>query len=459
MLPMLWCGLIPYILYRIHAKSRGAKKKKSDVDILKNMPFFKKILQHRVFHNSVYLIIIRLLGYIFPMIVLPYLSMTLGVDKFGLLMMMFSICSVCMIITDFGFNLSGTYYISKNIQDKNKINQYIGSVFLIKFIICIISIILFILISVIFFDFFNKKTLYIIISICFVQSFQSFWFFQGIEKIALTTIYVTVSRVIYIILIFLFIDKTKNVNDVLICYFISQVFMILCSIILIYKEKYKIKIAPINKIFIFFKESFSFFISRAAVSCYTSINVLIIGTNCGPIQAGYYSSAEQLYLAGQGLLAPIAQAFYPYMIKTKKYGGLIQCTVITSFILFLFCIFIRNFSQEIIVFFFGNDFFNAAEILNILLITMIINYISVNFGYPLFSAINKVRIANLTVIFGSIVHLSVLGIVYLFYEINALNVAYILLFTETCVMCSRIILFFWYKNNHTLAISNEKQVN
>lgn len=390
------------------------------------------------------------------MIVLPYLSMTLGVDKYGLLMMMFSICSICMIVTDFGFDLSGTYYISKNIQDKNTINQYIGSVFLIKFIICILFIILLVFISVIFLQFISIETFFIISCICFIQSFQAFWFFQGIEKIALTTIYVTLSRLVYIILIFSFIDSTKNVNDVLICYLISQIFLVLCSIIIIYKEKYKIKIASINKIFSFFKESFSFFISRAASSFYTSVNILIIGTTCGPTQAGYYSSSEQLYLAGQGLLASVAQAFYPHMIKTRRYDNLIQCTIITSFVVFLFCIFIRNFSLEIVVLFFGNEFTGAAEILKVLLIAIIINYISVNFGYPLFSAINKVRVANFTVMFGSIVHLSVLGIIYLLGEINALNVAYTLLLTETCIMCSRIFLFFRYKNTCPLAILNKK---
>jgi PST family polysaccharide transporter len=55
------------------------------------------------------------------------------------------------------------------------------------------------------------------------------------------------------------------------------------------------------------------FISQASVSLYTNTNVFLVGLLAGNLQAGYFSAAEKLIRAAQGLIAPLSQAVFPHV--------------------------------------------------------------------------------------------------------------------------------------------------
>ncbi|MEL9573523.1 oligosaccharide flippase family protein, partial [Escherichia coli] len=91
-----------------------------------------------VVENIIFLSIIQFANYLEPLMVLPFLSRTLGVEGFGLIMVAFSACTLCFLLTDFGFNLSAPYWIARNSNYRNRVSRTIGAIFLIKFIILLI---------------------------------------------------------------------------------------------------------------------------------------------------------------------------------------------------------------------------------------------------------------------------------------------------------------------------------
>jgi PST family polysaccharide transporter len=60
-------------------------------------------------------------------------------------------------------------------------------------------------------------------------------------------------------------------------------------------------------------EGWHLFISQASVSLYTNTNVFLVGLLVGNLQAGYFSAAEKLIRAAQGLIAPLSQAVFPHV--------------------------------------------------------------------------------------------------------------------------------------------------
>lgn len=98
----------------------------------------KKMHNHSVFKNTISLFILQLTNVIAPLIVLPYLSRVLGINGFGLVMLAFSASSIGLVVTDFGFNLSATYSISKNRDKIDYISELIGSIFIIKMFLTLI---------------------------------------------------------------------------------------------------------------------------------------------------------------------------------------------------------------------------------------------------------------------------------------------------------------------------------
>ena len=62
-----------------------------------------------------------------------------------------------------------------------------------------------------------------------------------------------------------------------------------------------------------FREGWHLFISTASVSLYTNTNVVLVGILAGNVQAGYFSAADKLVRAINGLVGPISQAVFPYV--------------------------------------------------------------------------------------------------------------------------------------------------
>ncbi|WP_265716092.1 oligosaccharide flippase family protein, partial [Providencia rustigianii] len=140
---------------------------------------------NRIYKNILSLTLIQLFNYISPLLVLPYLSRTLSIDGFGLLMLSMSMISICLVISDFGFNLSSTYWIAKNRDDRIKVSKHIGAVFCIKLLLIILLIIMLsiYILKITTLPIQKKETYLLTLSLIIIfQSFQPTWFFQGIER-------------------------------------------------------------------------------------------------------------------------------------------------------------------------------------------------------------------------------------------------------------------------------------
>ncbi|ENG5206474.1 O33 family O-antigen flippase, partial [Escherichia coli] len=387
---------------------------------------------------------VQIINYVAPFLVLPYLSRVLSVDNFGLLMMIISASSIALIVTDYGFSLSGPLFVAVNKHNKVVINQYIGTIYLIKSVL--ISIIWFLFLFIYFISdneitshFSNILWLGVIIT---TQSFQPIWFFQGLEKMKNITFSLIISKSVYVILIFCLV-KTNHVERVFLALVLSNVVTLVISNYLLYRNGYAIG-TPCNKLFRDeIKNSFPFFLSRAAVGVYTSASTFIVGSFAGLNQAAVYSSAEKLYQAGQNALSPISQALYPYLARSGDKKTLYKFVVLFFILLCMICILSSYYSNTIVMLFFGNKYNAASQVLNVFLLSLVITFVSFNFGYPAFAAIKRVQIVNYTVVLGGGLQLLMIIILIVSEKITPLNMARSVLFTETLVLISRLGLYFY----------------
>ncbi|MBE7181382.1 MAG: oligosaccharide flippase family protein [Terriglobus roseus] len=66
------------------------------------------------------------------------------------------------------------------------------------------------------------------------------------------------------------------------------------------------------------QEGWHLFLSTAAVTLYTNTNVFLVGEIGGVAQAGYFSAAEKIIRAAQGLLIPLTQVLFPHVNTLVK---------------------------------------------------------------------------------------------------------------------------------------------
>lgn len=68
---------------------------------------------------------IKLAGYVIPLITLPYLVRTLGIESYGYLGFSIAIVQYFVLFVNYGFDLSATSHIAKNGNDKQSCKLYI----------------------------------------------------------------------------------------------------------------------------------------------------------------------------------------------------------------------------------------------------------------------------------------------------------------------------------------------
>jgi polysaccharide transporter, PST family len=391
-------------------------------------------------NNILSMLTLQGVNFIIPLILLPILVNNLGNEKFGLLIFAQVFINYFNLLVNFGFDLSATRQISIHRNNDKRLSEIFYSVFFIRLILLLFSIILLYFILK-YIDKFNEfQEIYWVTFISVIGQFLfPLWFFQGLEKMKYITIINTLSKIFFLILTIILI---KNEDDYIVAaYLYSFGFLTsgLFSIFLIYyKFPIKFLIPSKRKLRFYFLESLHFFLSRVSVSLYTSSNVFILGLVSNYTVVGYYSIALKIYSALQSLYITISTALYPYMAKNKDIPLFKKLFIILVFINLFMLSIVYTFEIDLFKFLFNNYEQISIQIFNILLLVSLISMASILLGYPLLAALGYKKISNNSVIFGSFYHIIALFILYATNNLTIYTIAYLLVSTEILVLSIKL---------------------
>lgn len=390
---------------------------------------------------------LQIVGYIIPLINLPYLSRILGVEKFGLVFFAFAFMQYFIMLTDYGFGLSATREIAINRHNSNNISNIFSAVTFIKFCLLIISFLV-LCIMIIFIPKLHQNWLIFILSFLMVvgNAIYPVWFFQGMERMKYITFLNILAKIIFLVLIFIFVKKE---SDYIIVPLLNSLGFLVSGIIGMYfaiKELgarlYIPKWSTIKKQF---KYSSEFFLSRASLSIFTNTNSFCLGLISSTIMVGYYVAAEKIYAAISGLVGPITGALYPFIAKNKDiklYKKIFTGVVIVNIFI---CAFVFIFAPDIITIFYGKDMYNAYKILRIFCFLTMISVPHMMLGYPLLGAMGYTKQVNASIIISSFIHIIGLTTLYFTGIMNIYTIALMVLVTESFVFILRGYWVLKYK--------------
>jgi len=271
----------------------------------------------RLTENFLSLSVLQALNYLLPLITLPYLVRILGPEKFGLVAFAQAFIGYFIIFTDYGFNLSATREISIHREKKEKVSEIFNSVMTVKFLLGILNFIILTLILTLVPKFGNDWLVYVFTSGMVLGNILfPVWFFQGMEKMKYITILNIVAKGIFTVCIFVFIKKMADYIYVPLINSIGFLVAGALSLGMVFKDfGIRYSFPTIDAIKYQLKEGWHIFISKAAISLYTTSNAFILGLFSNNTIVGYYSAAEKIVKAVQGLLTPVSQTVYPYFSK------------------------------------------------------------------------------------------------------------------------------------------------
>lgn len=403
----------------------------------------KKLTSHRLFKNTSALVIMQLFTYVAPFIVLPYLSRVLGADGFGLMIAALSLTVIANVCTDFGFNLSATYLISRKQSQTHYISKVITAIYALKlgllvFVFSGIALYLALAVS------YTPLAIAAIYMTVFFQAFMSPWLFQGIEKMKLITYSTITSRMVYVVIVFLVVKHKDDYDLALMCNAIATMLACFLANWLIRREGFTLAKPSKRLIKLMFAHSSQFFASRVALQASSSISVLVLNTFVTPAQVGIYGASDKLFNAFKSLINPFSQALYPYMANTGNTKLLFKLTVLLGLAMLVPASIGFYFAEEVITLIYGIDFIESASILRIFIVTGFFAFFSILYGYPAFASIKRVDLANKSVIWGGVAQaLLLLGLI-LLGMVTIMNVAYAVLGSLIIILGLRLFWFIKY---------------
>jgi polysaccharide transporter, PST family len=165
----------------------------------------------RLVENFFSLSVLNAISFLFPLITVPFLTRVLGPETFGLVSFAMVVIQYFIIFTNFGFAYSATQQISINQNDKKRISDIFSAVITVKLIISAICGV-FLVLMILFFQQFRAHYLIFIYTFGIVigDALVPVWLFQGMEKMKFITLVNFVSKLVFTLLIFVFVRAESD---------------------------------------------------------------------------------------------------------------------------------------------------------------------------------------------------------------------------------------------------------
>ena len=267
--------------------------------------------------NIVSLTILQVANYLLPLITVPYLVRVLGADYFGLLAFAMAFITYFMVLVDYGFNLTATKSLSIHRMDGEKVAEIFSAVMTIKVLLVAAGLLI---MSIVIFShdrfYENREVYFFTYGMVIGQAMFPVWLFQGLEKMNYITYLNVLAKGIFTIAIFLLVDEQADYYLVPI---LNSFGFIVAGAISLYVVRTGLGIRFRRQRMVTIKQylvdGWSVFVSNLAISIYTTSVPFILGLVTSNTIVGYFSAAEKIIQAFKNMLAPVMQAFYPFVSK------------------------------------------------------------------------------------------------------------------------------------------------
>lgn len=315
--------------------------------------------------NMVYLSLLQIAGYIFPLITMPYLARVIGADGFGKIAFAAAIITWIQTVADWGFNYTATRDVAKNRDNADIVSNIFSKVLWAR---CVLAILSFLVLAglILFIPTFHENSKIILFTFLLVPGHILYpeWFFQAMEKMKYITILGVLTRLIFTLLVFVFIrEKEDYIYQPLITSFGYVCSGIIALYFILIRWHIKVKFIPIQDVFKTIKNSTNVFINNLMPNLYNSFSVILLGFFGTPTHTGLYDAGKKLTALSNTAMTVVSRAFFPFLSRRIDKHNLYQIfslSIAASFTLILLIL-----APWLIKFFFGNDFSESILILQI----------------------------------------------------------------------------------------------
>ena len=331
-------------------------------------------------YNFVYLSLMQIAGFVFPLLTLPYLAKVVGTAGFGKVAFASAIIIWVQTISDWGFNYTATRNLALSRDDPDAVSHIFSTIFWSRIVLTCCSLLL-LLLLIFLVPKFRENCNVILVTFLMVPGnvLVSEWFFQALERMKYITILNLLAKFLFMSCVFLFV-KEKN-DYILQPFFISLGFIVsgcIAMYFILIRWKVKLQKSSFSEIYTTIKDSTDVFINNLMPNLYNSMSTVLLGFYSTATSVGIYSAGKNFISVSNSMISVISRAFYPYLArKTDKHTIFAKINIGVALIVVSF---LFSFAPFIIHIFYTDGFSDSIVVLRITSISLIFIVLNTVYG-------------------------------------------------------------------------------
>lgn len=274
--------------------------------------FFNNISGHQISKFGIYGIG-QAVNLISPLLVLPYIISICGEEGLGKSGVGFSLALIAIVLVDYGSYINGTKDVSINTTNKVVLEEIFLKVYLSKSILLIL-VLFFLSLFCLIIPFFRRDFIQFLLSFSIIvgQFVNPTWFLQGIQNFKWISIINVLSKVLYLLLIFIFIKQPQDYIYINLFYGLGLFFSSLIAFFWI-RKKFSFNLSNFSMVKAkeLIKSEFSLTISQLFFSFYQYSPIIIVGFLGGNQMAGQFKIIDQIVMLFRTYFQVFFNFIYP----------------------------------------------------------------------------------------------------------------------------------------------------
>lgn len=374
-------------------------------------------MKHNTFYkNTLWQYGLQILKYLFPLLLIPYLTRILGTEGYAVYAYVLSFMGVVQTIADFGFTLSGTKKVVDLRGDTAALSRLVGAITVARLML-LCGLFFCVMVVTRFIPFMAENTVYVIWAF-FATAGRTVlpdFIFQGNERMGPLTTRYFASKGVQVALTILLVRGPGDLILVAVADVLSEIVDIVWSY-RAQKRLFGVGIARPT-----FKESFEelrvsaiYCVSNVSSSLFSGFTTVIIGLAItSKTDIAFWSLTLTTVNAVQSLYTPIANSLYPHMIKNRDFGFARKLALVALPVLVLGIVAYCALSKPIMLVLGGPEYVGGAHVMWMISPIFIFSFYGILIGWPVLGAMGHVKELTVSTLFTGVVNVVSLLALYL----------------------------------------------
>lgn len=370
----------------------------------------------RFYKNMFWQYGLQALKYIFPLLLIPYLTRVLGTDGYAVYAYVLSFMAVVQTVADFGFTLSGTKRVVDLRGDTVALSRLVGAITAARAMLLACLFVVVVVIAQLV-PIMAANMIYVIWAFAATagRAVLPDFLFQGHEQMGPLTTRYFASKAVQVVLTLAFVHGPCDLVLVAVADVVSEIVDIVWSY-RAQRRMFGIGIARPT-----FRESFKelrvsaiYCVSNVSSSLFSGFTTIIIGLALtDSAEIAYWSLTLTTVNAVQSLYVPIANSLYPHMLNSRDFRFARKLALLAFPVLLAGIIAYCALSEPIMLILGGPEYADGAHVMRMISPVLFFSFYAILIGWPVLGAMGRVKQLTASTVITGVVNAAVLLVLYL----------------------------------------------